>query len=478
MSWIKKKLPEVLLVSLLLATGFYFRLIGISTNHSFWADEAFVSNSSRDILSGDINIIDGISFLSYQGMQIITTVLSFGVFGFSEWSARIPGVIWGTIGIIFAYLLGKKLSNKAGGYLAGYLFAFSQLNLAHSTQAKPFAAIETLVLATIYFLDNHLLISLILAIISSLYNYIGLVAFIPIIISQGKNINLLKKNPIKAIIILSTITILLWFIRFDKIIFRLTQVQYNWISHLRELFWRQYSFIILPGIIGLFTIRDKKILYSIGFVITSIVFSWTFVGYSRNLRYLMPVFGLFIVLFGAFWGNVGEKLLHRSMVICSLVALMVFLGGYKIVRMPSVYYTPNADFFADVQNADYKTFFRKAYEMFPDLDTLPIFTGPHDSLSWYTKRFPTALFSINVTNPTYIDVVQSWQYGSLAKFISEKDKYDKGLVMVHDWQSFMPEEIKSYVKKNMKLELRVESLEVSPDDKWPLELYSWGFDEK
>jgi len=42
----------------------------------------------------------------------------------------------------------------------------------------------------------------------------------------------------------------------------------------------------------------------------------------------------------------------------------------------------------------------------------------------------------------------------------------------------MPEEIKSYVKKNMKLELRVESLEVSPDDKWPLELYSWGFDEK
>jgi len=49
--------------------------------------------------------------------------------------------------------------------------------------------------------------------------------------------------------------------------------------------------------------------------------------------------------------------------------------------------------------------------------------------------------------------------------------------MIHDWESYMPDDIKDYVKKNLTLELRVESMAVSPDDKWPLELYSWGFEK-
>jgi len=71
-----------------------------------------------------------------------------------------------------------------------------------------------------------------------------------------------------------------------------------------------------------------------------------------------------------------------------------------------------------------------------------------------------------------------WTYPDMTSFVRIISGNARGFVMVHDWQSFMPDNIKEYVKKTMKRELRVESMDVSPDDKWPLELYSWGFDAK
>jgi 4-amino-4-deoxy-L-arabinose transferase-like glycosyltransferase len=148
--WIKKHFWEILLILLLFVIGIYFRLKGISTNQSFWSDEAFPSSIARDILLGKISFTDGINVLGYQRLQVVTNLITFKIFGLSEWSARIPSVLWGSLGIIFAYLLAKKHSNKSGGFLAAFFFTFLQLNLDHSTQAKPYAAIETLLIAVIY----------------------------------------------------------------------------------------------------------------------------------------------------------------------------------------------------------------------------------------------------------------------------------------------------------------------------------------
>ena len=50
----------------------------------------------------------------------------------------------------------------------------------------------------------------------------------------------------------------------------------------------------------------------------------------------------------------------------------------------------------------------------------------------------------------------------------------KGIFIVEDWESFLPEDIKQYARKNLKREIRIESLEVAKDDPWPLEVYTWG----
>ncbi|PJC30174.1 hypothetical protein CO051_07105, partial [Candidatus Roizmanbacteria bacterium CG_4_9_14_0_2_um_filter_39_13] len=59
---------------------------------------------------------------------------------------------------------------------------------------------------------------------------------------------------------------------------------------------------------------------------------------------------------------------------------------------------------------------------------------------------------------------------------AEQKKYPKGLVVVEDWVSFFPDEIKEHVKSNLTRELRVESLSQASGDVWPLELYSWGME--
>lgn len=472
-SWLKNNYREIVIVLILVVVGLYFRIKGISSNHSFWSDEAFSSSISRDILTGKMSFKEGLGILSYQRMQLISALISQKLFGFSEWSARFFSVLWGTFGIVFAYLLARKHSNKGGAILAATIFSLFQLNLAQSTQAKPFVAIETLILMVLYTFDRNIVLAIIFATFATLYNYIGIAAFFPIAIILGKELIKLKKRPLAILILVILVAAISWILQLDKILLKIFDVRYNWTTYLREIFWRQYGFITLPATFGLFLIKEKKSFLATSFLIISIAISWNFISFN-NLRYLMPLFGIIIVLFGIFWGKVGQFLFNKPTLICALVLLLVFIGGNKIVRKPAVYYTPNADLAADVQNADYKTFFKKTYELFPDFNTLPVFVGPFDTLSWYTERNPTAMFSISTPKPVYVEAVKSWQYGSLDEFKAERAKYVKGLVIVNDWHSYMPEDIKAYVKKNMTLELRIESMEVSPNDKWPLELYSWG----
>lgn len=488
MTRIKTHFWEIALILFLFVLGFYMRVEGIGSNQSFWADEGFVGLVSKRIVMGKQSFIAGINLVGYQRLQVISNVVSFKIFGISEWSARLMSVVWGSVGIIFAYLLAKKLSNKWGGLLSAFIYAIFQLNLAYATQAKPYAAIETIFLIVLYLTtllaENSKKIHLHILIITfstfaTLYNYIGAITFIPylfiVIPFVYKNLKLSKKYLLLAVPIF---LFLIWWLRIYQFIPTLINPKYNWITLVRELFWRQYGLYTLPALFGFFMIKDKRSKVGIGSAILALLYAWTFVAYSHNIRYLMPIFGLIVVLFGVFWSEVGNLIFKKPTLICLLVALLVYSGGYKVVRKPAAYYTPNADFTSDVQNADYKTFFQKIHQLFPDFDHLPVFVGPFDTLSWYTDRNPTALFSINTPKPVYVDVVQSWQYGTLAEFKNEQTKYSKGLVVVNDWQSFMPDDIKDYVKKNMKLELRVESMTVSPYDKWPLELYSWGMDRK
>lgn len=474
-------------VTLLFVFGFLFRIKGVETNHSFWSDESFTSEVSRNLITGKAGIGVSMSNLWYQALHLFIVSMSFLTFGITEWSARFPSVVFGSLGIIVAYLLGKQLSDRSGGFLAAFIYTFFQLNLAYSTQARPYAGLETLLLLEFYLISLleksegkktmalHIA-SVLTCVVSSTYHYLGIFTWAPYLFYwMLKHIKKGKWSEFKKEIIpLSIFLIVFISLGMYRYIPNLFQIKFNWITYVRDLFWRQYAFMVLPALVGVFTIKSKTIKYSLLAVFASVLYFWTFIAYSHNIRYLMPLFGLLIVLFGVFWSKAGKALFKSSWPLCLAVALLIYAGGYKIVRKPLAYYTPNADFFADVQNADYKEFYRRAFEKFPDFEGQAIFVGPFDTLSWYSKVKPKALFNKIYDDPVYDTYNQAWVYQNLDDFIRETSKQQSGFVIVHDWQSFMPDDIKEYVKKNLKLEIRVESMSVSPEEKWPLELYSWG----
>lgn len=471
-----KKAFTFILLALIVVAGLWFRLKGISTNHSFWADEAYISSVSRDLVTGKISILKAIKMpgVSYQPFNMLLTAISFQLFGISEWSARLPIVIFGTLGIVFAYLVAKKLSDESGGLLAAFLYAFSQLNIANAIQAKPYAVLETLFLLAVYLLlllsENkkknlclHILIIFILS-IATLIHLIGIFFWIPYLIFIVIKIKKKWLIPIGLIIFISAFN--LWTSVFG--LFKFNEGKYlfvyNNITYTRELLWKNYAFLLLPAIFGLAVCWKKNKLLILETIIwlATLTFFWTFRSYSHNIRYLISFFGVIFVFFGVFWSKVGEKLIdNKSWLSCLLVAGFLYVGGYKIVRKPAIYYTPNADLYGDVQIADYKTAFALIKQKMPDYKDIAIFNDIPDAQRWYLDKQPTIFFAKGSKNST------------LEQFLIEKAKYNKGLLIVEDWESLLPEDIKQYAKKNMTRVIRVEGLPEAQGDNWPLEVYSW-----
>jgi len=493
----------IFLVAIVVA-GFWFRLSGIVDNHSFWSDEAFVATLARDVLQDKRTLNEAISQYDYQRLHLLTTITSFMFFGFSEFAARLPPVLFGSLGIVAAYLLASRLSNRAGGVLAAFVFAFSQLMIANDTQAKSYSALTFLFLSVLYFLHLleqkkkntatlHVLIIL-FASLASLFHYLGIIIFIPyiifLLIRYRSYTRIVIKKPVQSAAVILIGGALFFFLGGGYVLTNFFSgsgitffIPVNNITYFRELLWRNYAFITLPAIVGiLIGVYDKKYTWSISIILFLLFYSylWIFKQGTHNIRYIIPLIGILFVYCGVFWAKVAEKLFPKQQLLfITILIVLLYLGGYKIVRKPSAYYSPNADLYGDVQNADYKTFFAEVHAQYPDLKDTAVFTDWGDTQRWYLPEKPISAyfmkrFEVEKAEPNIIDNVM--MYGTLDQFLAEKQKYDKGLLVVEDWVSFLPDDIKTYARKNLKRELRVEHLPQAPGDAWPLELYSWGMD--
>ena len=500
---LKKILPYMLLFFIVFV-GFIFRLKGIQDNHSFWADEAYTSSIARDFIAGKIGFGEAAKAAMYQPLNIFIITFSFSIFGFTEFAARLPSVLFGTAGIFFAFLLGRRLSNIWGGLLGSFLMAFSQLNLANSTQAKPYIAIQALSLLICFLLSNlnnkriSLHLPAAIGLLASFMNTIGVLIFIPyiviIIASHKQTIKSLLKS--YWLIPLFTAFLFLFFLERHFIIRMLTYspsgnflFPFNHLTYLKALLFKQYFFFVFFAFASFIFLIKKQRAYSIGilFYILFYLYFWTFKHYTHNIRYLVPLFGLFFVLFSVFWAKVGERLknflpiksgFNFKWLIPFFIIVVFAISQHKIVLKPMNYYSPNTDFYGDVQIADYKTVFKRIGEELSKYKTIVIFNDVGDAQRWYLKKQAHAYFIKGFGNnePIKNDVDGIITYKTLGQFLAEKSKYPKGLLIVEDWDSFLPEDIKQYAKKNMKREFRVENLPQAKNDPWPLAVYSWGMD--
>ncbi|MBI3619758.1 glycosyltransferase family 39 protein [Candidatus Roizmanbacteria bacterium] len=495
-----KKQAMLLLLGILML-GFWFRLQGILHNHSFWQDEAFAADLARDIVTGNRTILQAIGLLNYQPLHVITLALSMRLFGLTEFAARLPSVIMGTLGIAACFLVIAELTEDSlAGLFGAFFFAFSQMNLTNATQAKPYVSIETLTLFIFFLLLRlmkrerngrwiHTLI-IILLIWSSLLHFLGSLLWLPyflyLVTAHKGELRRLLENPKRVAVLLITgagiffvisgpLMIRAFFMEPQRSLF----FPYNNITFFRELFLRQYFTLTFSALLEIYLLLKERRAFAL--YITAFLFIylylWIFKESTHNIRYLLPVFGVLWVLFANFWSRSARLLAgKKEPVILFLIVFIFFIGGNKIVRKPSIYYSPNADLYGDVQNADYKKAFSLLKIKYPHYSQITLFNNWGDAQVWYLSVSPTAYFMKGTfaINPRPYNVDGHMVYGSLAQFLAQKAKHPRGFLVVEDWESILPENIKQFAKNNMKLEVRVENLKESPTDKWPLEIYSWG----
>lgn len=489
-----KRILTYLTLILIIGLGFYFRYKGITDNHSFWADEAFISSYARDITANPTSFFETVGKISYEALHITITSISFKLMGVSEFGARFPVVIFGTAGIFAAYAAAAALSNAGGGLLAAFLYAFSQLNLSNSTQAKPYAVIETLFLIILYliirlktekkrrfhpYIHGLIIICILFASLTHVSAWLFLIPYATYIVFSYKP----KKLIIASLPILCVVALLTLMYQ-TIIVAYIAGKWYNNTVLLKNLLLRQYGIFLLPALASLVFLIKKMKGFSLGlfFYMIVLLFMWNFKQYSHNIRYLVPLFGMIFVLFGVFWGRAGEWIAKKTkissfMYLPILITVLLYISGYKIVQKPLAYYSPNADFYGDVQTANYKDMYERIRKKFPDYQNIAIFNDLIDAQRWYMpEKKNNAYFMKGIDKPQKHPVEGGVIYGTLADFLREQAKYPKGILIVEDWESFLPEEIKEYAKKNMRREFRVESLPYAKNDPWPLEVYSWGMD--
>lgn len=140
---------SILFLIILTIYGFFLRIYHLGVP-SFWMDEAISSNVAAALVKqGTPSFPSGIIYMR----SILNTFfisLSFRIFEISEFSARLPSVIFGTLTIPLVYMIGEKLWNRKLALIAAFFITFSVIEITWSRQARMYQQLQFFYLASIY----------------------------------------------------------------------------------------------------------------------------------------------------------------------------------------------------------------------------------------------------------------------------------------------------------------------------------------
>jgi len=144
MSKFKQLCSKIGYVRILLAgvilTGLFFRLFNLGGD-PLWKIELYQSWAARRFLEGyNFTLPSGEVFYSRSFLtSTIPITLSFTLFGYTEFAARLPSVFFGVLTIFVVYLTGKELLNSKYGLIVSFMFSLSYWAITWSTQARMYA---------------------------------------------------------------------------------------------------------------------------------------------------------------------------------------------------------------------------------------------------------------------------------------------------------------------------------------------------
>ena len=487
-----------------------FRINGLFNNHPFWVDEFSSAAQARLLLTYGMSVFTNPN-LYFESNNIVThaiIALSFIIFGFHEWAARMPFAIIGSLVPVLVYLLGKKISDTWVGGAAALLTATSYFMIVWSRQARGYMLLVALMLAGIYVYIRLLeksdtrrmmfLLAVCVLGVATHTSYLLLVASFALhfVLTQYSLTRKLLRKPqtYAAIVALAAIA---FFVGLPSNIYNaysLGTLGANNVWYYHSFLWREYPLITFLGAAGLFVflIQKKKYTFLLYFFIFHLAF-FNFVFKPYNTRYMLPLFPMLFIGMAYFFSLVVRSVTKQHAWIL-LPVCFIIVNGNKFDLKPNSYYSINHDF-REVALIDYD----QVYGIITTKGKLEegktaVIDTWWDRLRWYVGEDFGPIYAFRWANsPGLINglpkftpyvmrngekVIPRSQGVRLVANLSDlravMKKYPRGFLFVDD-QS-MPADVIQYAKQNLKKELYLDRypLDDNPLSAWPAILYSWG----
>ncbi len=479
---------------------------------SFWTDEAYSANAAVALAKHGIPILPSGFIYIRSILNTSFIALSFLIFGISEFSARLPSVIFGTLTIPLVYIMGTRFGNRKIGLIAALFITFSVIEIAWSRQARMYQQLQLFYLASLYFFYEfnnqtekdkskrtlNLSLSILFfisAVLTHDFGYVLILVFIPyFLITNFKDIRNRWKVDMKYniglfIFILFLIYLFLKFMGSNPL---------GVISYVYNNIWLQKSdyFEVYLNILGsefstffylaLFgaALSLKKDWKSGSLLIMSFVIPFYIISFYVLLpgtRYLYFIFPILLIFSAYFFGflielaqKYGERISAKTVLALTALAFssMLLLMAYS----PQVFMvSPKEDFDLGVNSpqADFKKAYSYVKENMQSSDVI-IDTWPAVSLFYMGKSDYWLAFEAdgiglginrflanNGSNEIYANASVIKNVDTLKEVVAE---HNRGWIVIDNtaWIR-ISSDTKEYIRQEMRIELSDRNIKV----------YSW-----
>lgn len=146
---LRKLNPYLIALLLLTIYGFIVRIYNLDYQ-SFWYDEGYSVNAALCMLERGLPILPSGHFYTPGLLNTGVIASSMGLFGVTEFSARLPSVIFGTLTIPLVFFFANRIGDKKLALITAFLVTFSMLEIAWSREARMYQQLQFFYILSLY----------------------------------------------------------------------------------------------------------------------------------------------------------------------------------------------------------------------------------------------------------------------------------------------------------------------------------------
>lgn len=361
----KYKKNIVFLIPLIIF-GLIIRIYHLGTQ-SFWIDEAYSVTAALGMMEHLLPYMPSGELYSRAILNTGLIALSMKVFGISEFSARLPSMLFGSLTIVMAYLLSKRLFGERVAFITAFIVTFSVVEIAWSRQARMYQQLQFFYILSLYlfyrYMEDRELKFLVLTFFSVLCTILthnlglSLLLVIPLYVILV-NIRDLTKDPSllkEAILRKGALTIIFLFI----ISFTISEIYLNAFTHILtthvdyssnylwylKTFFPIIFYISIPGIVISFKERGKETFLPLLAVLLPLYFIFfheKLLGYRYIFLTLPLIFVFFAITIEYISRIITRNRIMQSILIILLIVPLFFTASLNAIPQDIYYLEPMA----------------------------------------------------------------------------------------------------------------------------------------